>query len=244
MLLLANLKAIPTFAWPFTILDARLPPAGKREIILTFDDGPEAKGEVSSNILDVLSRQQVTAVFFFVGKRAQASPELVLRAATEGHQLGIHGWESGWPVWSELDALREEVAMARRAIERATDTPMAEPLFYRPPRGIVTPAVGALEDRCEIRLGRLTFYTRDSAAESPEEAAAVMQATREGLLAHDGGAIVFHSSRYREDPGEDDSVDKRWLPAAIEELITWARSEGFTFTTYPRESLQRCESKR
>ncbi len=227
-------------AVPFTILDSSLPPAGQREIILTFDDGPQAQGGVSARILDVLARHQTQATFFFIGRRVVSHPELVARAAREGHQIGIHGWESGWPVWFDEEVLRREIATTRAAIEQAATTVLPDPVLYRPPKGIVTPAVDRLVDDCSLTLGHITFYARDSATASTVEAEKVMRVTRDGLLKHDGGAVIFHSSRYRPDPEEDNRVDKRWLPDALEDFIVWAQRQGFSFRTYGREVSRVC----
>jgi peptidoglycan-N-acetylglucosamine deacetylase len=66
------------------------PPFASKEIALTFDDGP-APGS-TDRILDILKRECVHATFFVLGKRAHAAPDLVRRAAAEGHTIGSHTW--------------------------------------------------------------------------------------------------------------------------------------------------------
>src|SRR5690349_13932851 len=48
---------------------------GHGEIILTFDDGPQPN--TTPAILDALAKECVQATFFMIGKRAEASPEIV-----------------------------------------------------------------------------------------------------------------------------------------------------------------------
>ncbi|MEM9734785.1 MAG: polysaccharide deacetylase family protein [Pseudomonadota bacterium] len=62
----------------------------KKEVILTFDDGPIA-GK-TSRILDTLKREGVKATFFYVGRMARAYPKLVRRVVREGHTLAHHTW--------------------------------------------------------------------------------------------------------------------------------------------------------
>ncbi len=217
-------------AIPFTVVDDSRAPAGSKRIILTFDDGP-AEG-VTAPLLDVLATHRVPAVFFFVGRRVEAFPELARRAAAEGHQIGAHSVDNAWPVWFDADALRRDVAEFRAIVESVVGTPMADPTLYRPPRGILTPAVRALVAACEIQLGYLTFYARDSGA-GRDAAETVLARTRSALLEHEGGALVLHTSRYRGDSDLDDSVDKTWVPQAVAELIEWAREQGFEFTRFP-----------
>lgn len=56
-------------------------------VLLTFDDGP---GALTPQILDVLKQEQVSALFFLVGERAQQHPEIVRRMIREGHAIGNH----------------------------------------------------------------------------------------------------------------------------------------------------------
>ena len=59
-----------------------------REVIITFDDGPSPP--TTETILDALAAEQVKATFFLIGCRSLRFPELVRRAADEGHTIGTH----------------------------------------------------------------------------------------------------------------------------------------------------------
>ena len=216
----------------FTILDAQRWPAGEGKIILTFDDGPNARQDVSMRLLDVLGRHDVKGTFFYIGRRVEAYPDIVARTVREGHQVGVHAYSHGWPVWFDSASLRREIETARTAIRRAANRPDLPLEMYRPPRGILTPATWRLLAQCEIALGHLTAYHRDSGS-GPAEANEVLQAAKETLMKYSGGVIVFHSSRYKSNQDSDNLVDKSWLPAAIEDLILWARDREFEFTHYP-----------
>jgi len=63
-------------------------PLGPREVVLTFDDGPLPP--YSTRILDVLAAECVKATFFLVGRMAKTYPQVVARAAAEGHTIGTH----------------------------------------------------------------------------------------------------------------------------------------------------------
>ena len=60
----------------------------KKEVILTFDDGPLAGS--TSRILKVLKKECVKATFFYVGRMARSHPRLVRRVVAEGHTLAHH----------------------------------------------------------------------------------------------------------------------------------------------------------
>src|SRR5579864_4759667 len=63
-------------------------PMRKREIALTFDDGPYPF--YTPLLLHVLDRSRVPATFFIVGRSAQEFPELVDRIVASGDEIGNH----------------------------------------------------------------------------------------------------------------------------------------------------------
>jgi peptidoglycan/xylan/chitin deacetylase (PgdA/CDA1 family) len=75
---------------PLVRIRWRLPPAadGRPRCAVTFDDGPSPG---TAEILDALRAASVRATFFVVARNAARYPQLVRRAAAEGHAIGIHG---------------------------------------------------------------------------------------------------------------------------------------------------------
>lgn len=60
----------------------------KKEIVLTFDDGPRAG--ITEPILRALAEECVLATFFAMGRSVREFPHLLARAAKEGHTIGTH----------------------------------------------------------------------------------------------------------------------------------------------------------
>lgn len=60
----------------------------KNQIVLTFDEGYE--NGFTSQILDTLKKEQVSAVFFITYDYAKRNPDLVRRMIAEGHVVGNH----------------------------------------------------------------------------------------------------------------------------------------------------------
>jgi peptidoglycan-N-acetylglucosamine deacetylase len=60
----------------------------KKEIFLTFDDGPHPVHTVF--VLDELKKYQAKATFFCIGKNVAAYPEIYSRIIEEGHAVGNH----------------------------------------------------------------------------------------------------------------------------------------------------------
>jgi len=63
-------------------------PLADHEVVLTFDDGPLPPH--TSRVLDILAAECIKATFFMVGRQALGFPQLVRRAANEGHTIANH----------------------------------------------------------------------------------------------------------------------------------------------------------
>ncbi len=61
----------------------------KRNVYLTFDDGPSANTE---QILDILDQYNVKATFFVTGEEAQSHPERYKEIVDRGHTIGMHSY--------------------------------------------------------------------------------------------------------------------------------------------------------
>jgi peptidoglycan/xylan/chitin deacetylase (PgdA/CDA1 family) len=108
-------------------------PRRASSVCLTFDDGPHPV--YTPRLLDVLKAEGVAATFFMIGREAERHPEVVLRAAAEGHVLGSHSY-SHRPRWTL--SVREATDEAVRGAGVIGSIIGSEPTLYRPPQGKVT----------------------------------------------------------------------------------------------------------
>ncbi|NBM21141.1 polysaccharide deacetylase family protein [Streptomyces sp. GC420] len=115
----------PVRSRPFLRLDA-----DTRGMVLTFDDGPDPR--YTPEVLRVLRRYDVRAMFFVVGEMADAHRDLVRRVMDEGHVVGNHSWSH--PLMTRLSPtrIREELTRTSEVIEEAAGEP---PRWYRAPYG-------------------------------------------------------------------------------------------------------------
>jgi peptidoglycan/xylan/chitin deacetylase (PgdA/CDA1 family) len=60
----------------------------EKVIYLTFDDGPS--GKVTTDILDILKKEEVPATFFLIGNQIKGQEEILLRIKNESHSIGLH----------------------------------------------------------------------------------------------------------------------------------------------------------
>ena len=102
-------------------------------IAMTFDDGPSAT--LTPKLLDILAAHRIKATFFVIGENVVQHPEVVARAAREGHEIGNHSWSH--PNFGKMsdDGVRSQVQRTDDAIKGATG---ARPTLLRPPYGSIT----------------------------------------------------------------------------------------------------------
>jgi len=105
--------------------------AAGREVCITIDDGPTSD---TQEILSILDRAGVRALFFLIGTRVAKEPELCRRIVAGGHEVGNHTMThaTAW-FWSLLpSAQMREISCATKEIESAAGV---RPRFFRAPVG-------------------------------------------------------------------------------------------------------------
>ena len=231
MLALGGLtRAVPTGSWGLSFGEPGTAPAGPvtdtrlreldgayldrdagKVLYLTFDAGYE--NGYTSDILDVLKKQEVSAAFFLVGDYLERNADLVRRMTREGHIVGNH-------TMSHPDMRR---APSREAFERElqgvealyTDiTGQTLPKFYRPPQGLYS------EENLQRakELGYRTVFWSLAYADwdndhQPDPDAAVEKLT--GRL-HDGAVVLLHAT-------------SKTNAEILDRLITSWKSLGYRF---------------
>lgn len=103
-------------------------------IAMTFDDGPNEK--LTPRLLDVLAQHHIHATFFILGENAEQHPEILKRAAQEGHEIGNHSWSHPNLAKMSEDGVRSQI---KRTEELIRNTLGARPTLFRPPYGSLTP---------------------------------------------------------------------------------------------------------
>ncbi|MDU3828333.1 MAG: polysaccharide deacetylase family protein [Peptostreptococcus sp.] len=64
---------------------------GDKNIMLTFDDGPDRR--YIYDLMDLLDRHDVKAIFFMVGENAEKNKDIVKELVDRGHRVGMHSWQ-------------------------------------------------------------------------------------------------------------------------------------------------------
>ncbi len=159
------------------------------EVVLTFDDGPAAP---TAKVLDALAAQCARATFFIIGRNAEETPELVKRAAADGHTIGSHSYSHPAVTLRLLDDgdAKADVEKGIKAVGRASGGKAAP--FFRFPGFADTPdLITWLEGRGYTIFGS-DIWASDWSPMSPKgELDLVM-----GRLEKAGkGIVLFHDSK-------------------------------------------------
>jgi peptidoglycan/xylan/chitin deacetylase (PgdA/CDA1 family) len=210
----------------------RLPP---RSVVLTFDDGPNPHRDITARLLDTLRQNQVKACFCVVGRQVERGPALLRRIDAEGHVLVNHTNSHRLPLVQSKTSLAGEIEACDRAIGAALGVPGYRSDFFRPPYGLLTPAVWAVVRARAMTVVPISHYALDASC-GPSSHPAVVRRILQNAEANDGGVYVLHdkkydgereSSRALDDPHSGTNRD--WVPGAVEALIPALRAKGLTF---------------
>jgi peptidoglycan-N-acetylglucosamine deacetylase len=106
------------------------------ELALTFDDGPNTAW--TPRILEILAHNEIRAIFFMVGSRAEAEPALVRQVVAAGHLVGNHSWSHPNLAYSSASRIANELSRAKQALEQISGAPVR---YFRPPFGARRPEV-------------------------------------------------------------------------------------------------------
>ncbi len=193
-------------------------PRGSNEIAITFDDGPNPYS--TPLILDALARSQTRATFFFLGRHAERWPELVRRAAAEGHQIGNHGFFHRKLHLRSASYARDDLTRGKRAIEAAGG---GTPAFFRAPHGFRSPWVTGIARSLGERTVGWSLGVWDS---DRPGASAIVDRTITKVRA--GDILLLHDG-----DGYDPVGDRLQTAEALPQIVDALKLRGFTFGSLP-----------
>lgn len=169
----ANLVRLPAHA------------AARREVSLTFDDGPDP--EVTPRVLDLLDRFQAKASFFCVGEKAAAHADLVQEIVRRGHGVGNHSnHHSHAFACYGIFRLKRDVEAAQATVAGITGR---VPRYFRAPMGFRSPLLDPVLARCGLRYVSWTRRGLDAVDRNPGR---VLQRLTRGLAA--GDILLLHDT--------------------------------------------------
>jgi peptidoglycan/xylan/chitin deacetylase (PgdA/CDA1 family) len=155
-------------------------PTARRQIALTFDDGPEA---LTREYLDVLDRFNARATFFVLGSLLEPRREELLEMVRRGHQVASHGFTHKRFPRMTADELDEELRATAALLPVSPGRPLV-----RPPQGATS--LSSLM-RCALAGYTTVLWSLDSddcRTESVTQVIDKLRQSRSGdiVLLHEG----------------------------------------------------------
>ena len=179
-------------------------------VSLTFDDGPHP--EHTPELLRVLRKHRVKAVFCLWGDHVKEHPEIVRSIVAHGHTLCNHSMHhddlSGW----SAEDIRADLLETQAAIRKAV--PGARIPYFRAPFGAWgdSPQVAA-------RLGMRSLGWRLAVEDwEPPGTDELVRRLKEGITP--GAVVLLH----------DAGGYRSQTVAAVDRIIPMLRAEGYRFT--------------
>jgi len=188
-------------------------PTKKKEVFLTFDDGPIP--ELTPWVLDELAKHQAKATFFMVGENASKNPELAKRAVHEGHRIGNH-------TFNHLNGFKSPVAQYISNTEKCQKVlnpflSKNEPFLFRPPYGRISPREIIKLKKRGYKIILWDVLSKDY--DGKTSAAQCIQNVLHNVVS--GSIIVMH----------DNIKATSNLKSALPEILKGLIKQGYTFST-------------
>jgi peptidoglycan/xylan/chitin deacetylase (PgdA/CDA1 family) len=121
----------------------------RREIALTFDDGPHARDTLG--VLEVLAKHNIRATFFLIGGDAERNVDLVRQIHEGGHEIGIHCYRHLPFPFENPQALRQQLEGTRNFLASVCGLPAGELQDVRPPYGLFNARTLSLFSEMDFR---------------------------------------------------------------------------------------------
>ncbi len=183
-------------------------PTGKRNVALTFDDGPGPA--ITPWVLDRLDEVGAKATFFVVGKQVELYPHLVEEIVRRGHELACHSYSHSDLSKLSIIEIERELVKTRALTREASGDFLT---YFRPPGGQhdgdVQRAVGEMGYATVFWTAAITDFPN----QAPERVLELLTAKID-----DGAIVLLHN-------GFDATVD------ILPQLLSTLKDGGYRFVT-------------
>ena len=211
--ILAGFLVLGLLAMPVRAADS------KKYVALTFDDGPS--GKYTQTLLDGLALRGANCTFLLCGYRMEQYPELTRRIFEEGHEIGYHGFTHQSMQGMSRRTIGEELIASRELLPED-----CEPVFLRPPGGIVTDGVRQV---AQVRNLAILSWSVDPKDWATGNTGSIEKAVLKNVK--DGDIILLHD------------MTTSSVQAALD-IVDVLQQQGFRFVTVSElASLRRVRIK-
>lgn len=172
---------------------------GKREIYLTFDDGPS---DNTDEILDILKKYDVKATFFVVAKNDEESIRRYNRIVDEGHTLAMHSYTHIYnQIYADMDSYKQDVLSLQDFLYEVTGI---RPVIYRFPGGSSNTIMNINVQECISFLDgqHITYFdwnvSSGDATGNGYPASTLAENVLNGCAKHDIAVVLMHDANNKD----------------------------------------------
>lgn len=180
-----------------------------KKIFLTFDDGPHP--EATPRVLDILKKHTVRGTFFLTGKNIAGNEHLVHRITSEGHSIGIHGFQHSRSIALSKEKTTNEILQTKKILSSLTQQNIR---LFRPPFGFFSWNTISAARKLDFTLVMWSCLTGDFRSWS--DVRIITTATKKLTP---GSILVFH----------DNDLTKSKIERLLDRTISQIKSQGFEF---------------
>jgi peptidoglycan/xylan/chitin deacetylase (PgdA/CDA1 family) len=201
-------------------------------VIFSFDDGPNAKGDTTARLLDVLKKHDIKAMFFLLGENSEYYPELTKRIYGEGHCIANHGYAEKWAINMRADVFLDNLTRGEAAISAALEHDFY-PKLYRPHGGFYSSKQENIFHEAGYALVPANVRIYDAAMTKADHAKALREIIKK-VKKQKGGIILLHDGKGSHSIMEkklaknsQGSFNRSFIPDVVEELIPVLLDMGY-----------------
>jgi peptidoglycan/xylan/chitin deacetylase (PgdA/CDA1 family) len=183
-------------------------PVKEKVLALTFDDGPNPT--ITPQVLEILNRYNIQAIFFCIGKNIAGNETLVQQSIAEGHLIGNHTYShsSFFPLLS-VSKMKADIQKCEDLISGISH--QKELSLFRPPFGVTNPNVRKAVIGTGYQIIGWNIRSLDTVKSSADQV--IRRVTKK---IKPGSIILFHDSMVH-------------CPEILEAVIKYALEKGYKF---------------
>lgn len=182
--------------------------AGRKYVVLTFDDGPYGYG-VDEQIMATLQKHHARAMFFLVCSHINdANRDVLGKLEGAGHLIGNHSYDHlKLATLTSRPELQHEIDGCSQRLAQLTGR---RPYYFRPPFGMTSPLVTQLAQAAGMKQLLWNANSQDSWMTQPEQ---ILHWSLEQT--QDQSVLLLH--------------EKPATAAVLDDLLTRLEQRGFQF---------------
>jgi polysaccharide deacetylase family sporulation protein PdaB len=185
-------------------------PRQRKQVALTFDDGPTPG--VTDQIFALLKQYRAKATFFCLGTKVERYPHLARQMTDAGFEIANHSFDHKMFDTLSTKKILQELIRTQNSIYRITHK---KPVLFRPPGGSYNEKIVAAAKKAQLQLVLWSWDQDTRDWQRPRPAKIVNH-----VLNHvsNGDIILFHDSH-------------RNTVEALKKLLPLLQKQGYQFMT-------------